>query len=274
MILTLLTADQTIDSHPVSVKPCPTFPFLKLENLSKDREEQLHQRIYVESERMTYEFQELFKATRISLVDQKIAVEELLKHIDCLGAVQPTFKGSDLPVLGCKLPELKKTENIDNAMSVISSYCSFFNYRIVEKIIDNLGTEQDKANLKKYKEDFRKYAQRLVLECPSELGEMSEIGHANMYVTLDVTYDCYTVSHLYSFVSNLQGELKIPAVSLRLCRIGPGSLKLTFQLLQSVQQAIFPLSSKREEALCTLGIVQLSCGNYHFTRNLKQVKFV
>lgn len=165
MVLTLLTADQM----SVSVEPCPTFPFLKLENLSKDQEEQLHQRIYVESERMTYAFQELFTATRISLVDRKVAVGELLKYIDCLGAVQPAFKGSDLPVLGCKLPELKETENIDNAMSVISSYSSFFNYRIVEKIIDNLGTKQDKANLTKYKEDFRIYAHRLVLECPSNL---------------------------------------------------------------------------------------------------------
>lgn len=222
---------------------------------------------------MIYEFQELFKATRISLVDRKIAVGELFKHIDCLGSVQPIFKGSDLPVLGCQLPELKKTDNIDDAMSVISSYCSFFNYRIVEKIIDNLGTEQDKTNLKKYKEEFRIYAERLVLECPSELGEMSEIGHANMFVTLDVTYDCYTVSHLYSFVSNLQEVLKIPAVSLRLCRIGPGSLKLTFQLLHSVQQAVFPLSREQEVALSTLSIVELSCGNYQFARNFKQVKF-
>ena len=170
-----------------------------------------------------------------------------------------------------QLPELRKTESVDKAMSVISSYCSFFNYRIVEEIINNLGTERDKTNLKNYQEEFRVYAQRHIFECPSELGEMSEIGHANMFVTLDATYESYTVSHLYAFVSNLQRVLKVPAVSLRLCRIGPGSLKMIFQLPHSVQQAIFPLSSEQEEALSGLGVVQLSCGDYQFTRHENEV---
>ena len=252
-----------------TVKPCLTFPFLKLENLSKDREEQFHQMLYAESEGMTHKFQELFKATRMSLVKQNISVGDLLKHLDCLGAVQPTFKDSELPVLGCQLP---KVNSVDNAMSVISSYCSFFNYHIVECIIDNLGTEQDKANLKKYKEEFSVYAQRHVFECPSEVGKISKDGHANMFVTLDVMYDSYTVSHLYAFVNNLQRVLNIPPLALRLCRIGPGSIKLTFQISQFVQKVIFPLSREQEAALVGLGVVQLSCEDYQFTRQEIKVK--
>ena len=215
---------------------------------------------------MIYKFNELFKATRISLLERKIPVGEMLKHLDCLGSIQPIFKGSGLPVLGCQLPELRKTESIDSAMSVISNYCSFFNYHIVEEIINNLGTEQDKTNLKNYKDEFSTYAQRHVIECPSELGEMSEIGHANMFVTLDAMYDSYTISHLYAFVSNLQTVLKIPEVSLRLCRIGPGSLKLLFQLPHSVRKDIFPLSPTQEASLADLGVVELSCGDYQFNR--------
>lgn len=95
---------------------------------------------------------------------------------------------------------------------------------------------------------------------------MSEIGHANMIVTLDVSYESYTVSHLYAFVSNLQRVLNIPAMLLRLCHIGVGSLKLIFQLPLSLQQAVFPLSSEQEEKLASLGVEQLSCGDYQFNR--------
>ena len=222
---------------------------------------------------MNNKFKDLFKSTRQSLIEQNISVIDLLEHLDCslIGYVQPIFKGSTLPVLGCQLPELRKLEKVKDAMSVISSYCSFFNYRIVEEIINNLGTEQDKTNLKNYQEEFRVYAQRHIFECPSELGEMSEIGHANMFVTLDVMYESYTVSHLYAFVSNLQRVLKVPAMSLRLCRIGPGSLKIIFQLPYSVQQSIFPLSSDQEKALSDLGVVLLSCGDYQFTRHEVEV---
>ena len=207
----------------------------------------------------------------MSLVDRKITVGELLKHLDCLGSIKPLYKGSELPVFGCQLPRLRETENVDHAMSVISSYCSFFNYRIAECIIENLGTEQDWTNLKQYKEEFRVYAQRHVFECPAEVGQIDEDAHANIFVTLDATYDSYTVSHLYAFVSNLQRVLNIPAISLRLCRLGPGSLKLIFQLPHSIQQVTFPLSRDQERVLTSLGVILLSCGNYLFNEQDNKV---
>ena len=249
----------------VTSKSCLSFPFLNLKKMSAEEKERLHQRLYSESEDMAFKFQGLFNATRRSLLERRISVEELLQYLDCLGLIKPTFEGSKLPVLGRQLPELRKLDNTDSVMSVISGYCSFFNYRIVEEIINNLGTEQDKANLEKYKEEFSIYAQRHVFECPSEVGEFSEVGNANMFVTLDASYEAYTVSHLYAFTGNLERVLNIPAVSLRLCRIGQGSLKLIFQLPQYLQQATFPLSSEQEESLADLGVTELSCGDYQFT---------
>ena len=254
----------------IAIKPSYTFPLLNLKEMDEDEKERLHQRLFAESEAMEYKFQELFKATRKSLVERKIAVGELLKHLDCLGSIKPLYKGTTLPVLGCQLPELRKTSSVDDAMSVISGYCSFFNFRIVECIVENLGTDQDKTNLKKYTEEFSVYAQCHVFECPSELGEIDEESHANMFVTLDATYDSYTASHLCSFVGNLQRVLKIPAMSLRLCRIGPGSLKLIFQLPHSIQQTTFPLSSDQEAVLGNIGVVLLSCGDYLFSQQANE----
>ena len=207
----------------------------------------------------------------MSLVERTITVGELLKHLDCLGSIKPLYKGSELPVFGRQLPRLRETENVDRAMSVISSYCSFFNYRIVECIIENLGTDQDKTSLKEYKEEFSVYAQRHVFECPAEAGEIDDEAHANMFVTLDATYDSYTVSHLCSFIRNLQSVLKVPPTSLRLCRIGPGSLKLTFQLPLSIQKDTFPLSGDQEDVLASLGIMLLSCGDYLFSQQANDV---
>ena len=255
----------------VAVKPSFTFPILDLKEMDEDEKERLHQRLFAESERMEDKFQYVFKTIRISLVERKVTVGDLLKHLDCLGSIKPLYKGSELPVFGRQLPRLRETENVDHAMSVISSYCSFFNYRIMECIIDNLGTEQDRTNLKRYKEEFSVYAQRHVFECPAEVGEIDEDAHANIFVTLDATYDSYTVSHLYAFVSNLQRILNIPAISLRLCRLGPGSLKLIFQLPHSIQQVTFPLSRDQEFALTSLGVILISCGNYLFNQQENKV---
>ena len=270
--MTVADKPSTPPNHQkISIKPSYTFPLLNLKEMGKDEKERLHQRLFAESESMEYKFQELFKTTRKSLAERKIAVGELLKHLDCLGSIKPLYKGTTLPVLGCQLPELRKTASVDDAMSVISGYCSFFNFRIIECIVENLGTDQDKMSLKKYSEEFSVYAQRHVFECPAELGEIDEDSHANMFVTLDATYDSYTASHLCSFVGNLQRVLKIPAMSLRLCRIGPGSLKLIFQLPHSVQQTTFPLSSDQEAALSNIDIMLLSCGDYLFSQQANEV---
>ena len=87
-----------------------SFPFLDLKKMDPEEKEILHQRLFAESEDMTYKFQELFNKTRKSLVIQRISVDDLLTYLDCLGSVKPTFQGSNLPVLGCQLPELRKTE--------------------------------------------------------------------------------------------------------------------------------------------------------------------
>ena len=254
-------------STPTAVVARPRFTFhcLNLKDMSDERRRELYQELYADSEDMMYKFQGLFESTTDSLERRNISAKELTRHLKCLGQLKPTFDDSGEPDFRHQLPELRKSESVDDAMSVVNKYCSFFNYRMVELIIQNLGTEQDKERLAKYKEDFAKYGERHVFECPSEVGEIYEEGQANMFVTLDDSFDKCNVNHLSAFVRNLQKVLNISGVSLRLCRIGPGSLKLIFQLSLVIQQAIFPLSSDQEAELVHLGIMQLSCGDYQFT---------
>ena len=263
-----MASPDTVES--ATAKSCHTFPYLDPNEGEKER---LYERLCSESEDMIYKFQELFSATRDSLRERKVPVIELIHHLECLGPVKPTYKDTGLPPLRHQLPGLGNAETVDAVMSVVKDYCSFFNYRMLEHIINEFGTQQDKVNLARYKEDFEAYAECRVFECPSEVGHMSEEGHANMFVTLDDSFDNCTLSHLNVFISNLRKTLNISSdVVLKLCRINPGSIKLTFQLPHFVQQAIFPLSSEQEAALAGLGVVQLSCGDYQFPRQEIKVK--
>ena len=286
IVLLLLTLIITLYEHITTVaiaastdcvvtsKRIFTFRCLNLKSLTKAEREQLHQKLYTESEDMMYKFQDLFSSTTDSLKQRGIPAKELAHHLQCLGHLKPTIKDSGEPVFGRQVPELKKMESVGDAMSVVNNYCSFFNYRMLGHIINKLGTEQDKQNLAKYKEDFTKYGERHVFQCPSEVGKMSEEGHANMFVTLDDLFDNCNVNHLQSFVGNLQKALGLSSdAGLTLYRIESGSLKLIFQLPHSVQQAIFPLSEKKESSLADLGIVELSCGDYQFTRQQNKVSY-
>ena len=264
------TTHESPNTTQPAAKPCSGFPTLSPEKLCREEKELLCQKLYTDSEDMMYKFQEIFAAMTDSLKKRDISISEITHHLKLLGPIKPTYKDTGLPPLRHQLPGLADAKTVDAAMSIIMDYCSFFNYRMLEHLINNLGTEQDKLKLAKYKEDFAKYGERRVFECPSKVGEMREEGHANMIVTLDDSFDNCTVNHLYSFTGNLQKTLNLS--HLRLCRISLGSIKLIFQIPHFVQQAIFPLSSEQEAELSSLGVVQLSCGDYQFTRQQTKVK--
>jgi hypothetical protein len=217
---------------------------------------------------MIQKFQDLFSATTESLKQRKKSVQEIVCHLVGLGPSLPAYKDLNLPTFHRKLPELIKAKTVDAAMVVIGNYCSFFNYCMIEHIIKRLGTRQDKKNLEKYKKEFSEYAERHVFECPSEVGTMSE-GLAKMVVTvtLDETYDSYTLKYLDLFVSNLRKILNISSSAVfKLCHVAPGSLKLTFQLHRSMIDNIFPLTREQEAELAKLGVANLTLIYYQFNR--------
>ena len=246
-------------------KPKPNLIFCNLDlKMSKEEKEKLYQRLYTESMEITIKFQDLFSATTLSLKERNISPQELHIHLSCLGSVKPTYNNPKQPVLRHYFPEMMKTESIEKAMAIVSTYCSFFNYRLMEVIISKLGTTKDKDNLSNYEKDFGEYAKCHVFECPSNLGTITD-ENTELFMTLDETYDDCTLSVLRLFVRKLAQILKLSSdAALKLCWIELGSLKLTFQIPVFVKEDIIPLSVDQKRALAGLGVVHLSCGDYHF----------
>lgn len=54
-------------------------------------------------------------------------------------------------------------------MFIVIDYCSFFNFQMIECLIDSLGTDEDKRALQIYKDSFMEYAKRKVCEMPFEV---------------------------------------------------------------------------------------------------------
>ena len=209
------------DSKP---SPALSFPFLDLKEMSKEERQHLVQQLYSESVDMMDKFQNLFSATTKSLKQRNIEVKEILCQLVGLGPLLPTYDDLNLPVFRRQLPALRKSKSVDDAMLVIGEYCSFFNFRMIEHIIDKLGTPEDKKNLSKYEEQFNKYAQRHVFECPSELGVICD-DHIDMFVKLDNTYNNCTIENLHLFVNKLWSIFNVSsAAGLKLCRFEPAWL--------------------------------------------------
>ena len=212
-------------------------------------------------------FQELVSATIKSFQRRCVPLDDLVSHVMTLGAFDPVFKESQVPVFRLCFQELKTADTIPKVFMILNDYISFFNYHIIEHIIKELGTEEDKVELQRYKADFNQYAKRRIFECLPEFGPVSHTEHADIFVKVDSQYDSYTVAEIEEFRHKLSKILCLSSQGiLRLCRIEKGCFQLMFQVPLFVQQKIFPLSIEQERALAVLHVIRLTCGEYHFLK--------
>ena len=249
--------------HPIP--KTSSFPCVNVSRLTPEQQRKLRSRLRVESQEIMFKFQQLLSIVYKSLCEQKVSVDTLVTHLLSLGALDPVSKQSQKPLLQTYFQELQNAGSIENVLWVIRDYFSFFNYRVIEHIVNGLGTDQDKVELKDYKKDFSQYSKRRIFECPPVYGPMSNADHTDLVLKVDSAYDQFTVEELDNFEYKLSRIFGVsPQSVLRLCRVEEGCLQLIFQVPSFVQQEIFPLSNEQESALAAEGVIRLTCGDYQF----------
>ena len=255
-----------LETHP----PTPTsticsLPYLKVCGLTPEQQEELKIRLCIESEEIVCKFWHLHSRVYESLCERKVSVEKLVTHLLSLHAFDPVYKDSQKPALQAFFQDLQNAGSIERVLYIIKDYVSFFNYHVIEHIVNELGTDQDKVELQNYEKEFDQYSKRRVYECPPLYGSKSDADHVNLVLKVDSVYEEYTVKELKRFEYRLSRIFCVsPQSVLHLYRVEEGCLQLIFQVPSFVQQKIFPLLSEQEEALVAEGVIKLICGDYQF----------
>ena len=198
-----------------------------------------------------------------------------MSHVMTLVAFDPdpVYKKPQASLFQDCLQKLEAADTIPKVFLVLNNYFSFFNYDIIEHIIETLGTKNDHDNLQSYKEKFDQYARRRIYECGPQFGPESGRDHADIFVKLDSRYDNYTVAEIKGFCHKLSETLHLSSKGvLRLCRVEKGCFQLTFQVSSFVQHEIFPLSSEQEKTLKAEGVIKLMCGEYQFADSHEELQ--
>ena len=255
---------------PKPISSTSSFPYLDLSGLTDKQKEDLRESLQYESRQIMMQFQKLVSAIIESLIEQNVSLQRLVSHVMTLGAFDPIFKKPQMPLLHDRRKELKTADSVPNIFLVLQDYFSFFNYDIIEHIIEVLGTKEDNAKLQHYKEKFNQYAKRRIFECGPCFGCESEAENSDIFVKLDSGYDNYTAGEIKGFCRRLSEILHVSSKGvLHLCRVDEGCIQLTFQAPSFVQQEIFPLSIEQERTLKAEGVIKLTCGEYQFPNSEK-----
>ena len=241
-------------------KGCPTpittmssFPQLDTKGLSHSQQQILRGRLYSEFQEITCKYSQLKTATRKSLTARGVTVKELTEVLMDLGAFHPALPHK--PLLDDRMKDIKTSKDIIDVFFILREYDSFFNYKIIEHIVNQLGTTEDCERLKKYKEELGKYSKRSVFECPTF--SLPRPDHADLVVKIEDTLEIYNLKHLEAFLARLSEIACVTECTLRLCTVEKGCLQLRLQAPTFVAEAMVLLSTDQKQELIANGVTKL-----------------
>ena len=198
---------------PNPITSTSSFPYLDIGGLTHEQEQDLEDRLMFESKQIMLKFQHIVFVAQKSLMRQGVTVKELLSVLTILETLDPVKREPMSP--NC-YREVMAADTIPKIFMALSNYFSFFNYDIIELIVDELGTHEDKQELQKYKDKFQLYAERRVYQCLPQFGPVSETGQTNIIFLADAYYESYTVQELRGFQHRLSEILHISSRVLHL----------------------------------------------------------
>ena len=239
------------------------FPTLAAKNLSESDRKLLSGEITMQFQQISTKYASLTSSIRASLKQQGITPAQLAEKLMDLEGFLPLRdrEGAKHRLLEDRESELSEATSIEKIFRILKEYCSFYNHKIMEYIVEELGTKDDKARLEKYREDFTEYCRRSVFECPFSSGseKSSHFVDLIMKVDSDTMIKPYTVKAVELFHTQVAKVLQVTKYTLHLWSVEQGCLKVTFHIPCFLKTVIFPLNADQRSRLKELGVAKLDC---------------
>ena len=232
---------------------CPSapklFPFLNHNMLTKNDQNNLEEKLCREASVIVTEFTNLIKHMKKSFNDRKLDTEDIIISVLGIAPREP----STCPIL--ETLDVEKDTTISGIIIHLlqKRYISFFNYHIVEYLIKEYGTDEDKAELDKYIAHFGKFCQRSVFEVPHHIHGQPPKDSKPLAIKVMDKDQWITSSNRLSKTSNFSlGDAKIVQKkiaemldlqnygSLPLLDTSEGCVVLTFALPTVIMESVKP----------------------------------
>ena len=209
-----------------------------------------------ETKHMRMKFAGLVCKVIASIKKAKVEVKTLVTFLQLIEPIEAVLVAAKQPCLYITPEVVQSIENgdIDNVFRELKHYFSWFNFDLVEGIIEEFCEKDNdvKAKLSKYKEHMRKYCENRLCEfsnCPEHRDNVKQ-----RVFKVDKEWKTMRFSELQMIQTRICKILKLNRVALVLQAVGKGCIELTFSIPKDVEALVFPLSVAQAKELKEQGI--------------------
>ena len=161
-----ISAEAAVGSEHSSTSEEYTFP-----TLNSDDKAELEAQLITSAESMKKKFAALLWNTVESFKHQGISPRSLITGVLAVTEYEDPSVGK--PLLEQEKETLGKAQNVDVIFDILRPHMTFFNYEILEFLIETRGSKDDKQALRVYLHDFRDFCRRSVFEVPKSIFDHS-----------------------------------------------------------------------------------------------------
>ena len=139
--------------------------------LTSEDKAELEAQLILSADSMRKKFASLLVNVINSFKRQGIDPRELASSVLALTEYEDPAIGK--PLLERHKEALVKAQTVDHTFDVLRPHMTFFNYEILEFLIEEMGSPNDKHKLQKFLQEFKRFCRRSVFEIPPNV-----LGHS------------------------------------------------------------------------------------------------
>ena len=243
--------------QPVKIeKKKVLFPYLDSSGLDEDDRTDFEEQLKSETREIKLCFAKFTLNVVRSLENLQIPLKKIKMSILSLGAFTDD--------IGVKVldeedkQEIKAAESLTDVFITLQNYISFFNYHIIEHIIDQHGAVRDHKWLAEYLEKFHKFCERSIFEVPHNVFASKSRKKAKVFA-IKCTKGVTTMQGVEKLKGKVAEIFGLRHSALQLCSVKKGCVELHFLVCAAIAARIFPMSSCQHLALSYISVRVLSC---------------
>ena len=228
------------------------------------RDVQLLDKIYD----LQWEFSDILKETRDAFKPELLPdiIDYLERHVPALLGPNKNNEAAMQEVM----EEFQNIQTIKDLFKILQrKYISWFNYELIVKLVDVFlpNNRSLKRTWSGYKEKLKDYFVNrggLLTDANALEFGITDVPPGTRVMIAKVDRDDYKPADLFFFRRAIPKELNIPNANLYFSFVRIGSLQLLHNISDYLYSALFPLSTEIQEQLASIGITELTCGDYKY----------
>ncbi len=248
-------------SHQQPPPEAPTsfsFPHLDTSSLGEDDKIELEDRLIRDTRKMIIGFTAFTLIIQESF-EKRIPLDKIKDSVLSLDAFND---GIGLKVLDPQdKKDIKNAKNLSQVFMTLRDYISFFNYEIVQYLIELLGSPDDQTQLREYCSALDQFCQRNVFEVPAEAFSSKSRNETAKVFVFKCTERVATLEYVKRLTRRIAEALGLQRAALQLRSVRQGCLELHFLITVAVAKRIYPVSPTVQAALSAMGVKFLTCGS-------------